>query len=99
MGHPFMKKTLLLLGCIALTGCAGNTVVQLDDDEYQINDQKTWTYSGGTVLNYIVQQGRKICADKGKKFKMIDNNTNNAYQGSMYAGATVHFKCIDAEEK
>ncbi len=94
-----MRKILLLLPCLALVGCAGNTVVQLDDDEYQINDQKTWTYSGGTVLQYIVTQGKKICADKGKKFKMIDNSTNNAYQGTTYAGATVHFKCVEKESE
>lgn len=92
-----MKK-VILLGCVlALAGCAGNSVVQFDEDEYQISDQQVWTYSGGTVLNSLVQQGRKLCDEKGKKFKMLDNRTNNAYQGTTYAGATIHFKCVNPD--
>lgn len=97
-----MKRIVLAAmasAALLLTGCAGNTVVQLDDNEYQINDQGTWTYSGGTVLQGIVKQAREICAKSGKKMKMIDNKTNNAYQGTTYAGATIHFKCVDPEDK
>lgn len=95
-----MKKLLALSAVAAmLSGCAGYTLIQLDDNEYQANDQGTWTYSGGTVLNDLVQKARKVCDDKGMKFKMLGNKTNNAYEGTVYAGATLHFKCVKPGEE
>lgn len=88
-----MKKFILIAACAALAGCASNTLVQLDDNLYQLNDQHTWTYSGGVVLNALVKQAKEVCAKQGKKYKAVESKTNNAYEGTMYAGATLTFRC------
>lgn len=90
-GFSFMKKALLLLGCLALTGCASNGLTQISENEYLLSDSQYWSWNSQNVLKDVLINARGVCESKGKKMHVLGYNLGEGQNRAAIA----HFECVD----
>lgn len=86
-----MKKALLLLGCLALTGCASKGLTQISENEYLLSDSQYWSWNSQNVLKDVLINARGVCESKGKKMHVLDYNLGEGQNRAAIA----HFECVD----
>ena len=91
-----MKRFLFALSVSALlAGCAASGPISIGQDRYMLTDQDTWGWSGGAVVQKLVQRGAEVCAKQGKQFELLNSKSEDA-QGlpvARYASGTIEFTC------
>ena len=90
-----MKSVALLL-LLALAGCATtNTgIVEIDDNTYMYSKQDWMAYSGGAVKVEMFKEARDFCKAKGKKFVLLNQQSQDAALYVASAGAELQFQCV-----
>lgn len=86
-----MKKVIWAVA-ITLTGCVSTGVKELDDNHYMISKQDWMAYTGGQVKVEIFKEARDFCMSKGKKMKLMGQQSQDYALGSS-AGAEIQFTC------
>jgi hypothetical protein len=86
-----MKHVVVLLAVI-LAGCVSTGVKELDDNHFMISKQDWMAYTGGQVKVEIFKEARDFCAAKGKKMKLIGQQSQDYAIGAS-AGAELQFSC------
>lgn len=93
-----MKKILILCAVLALSGCASSGVIPVGENKYMISDSNAMYWEGGHVMVDIIKEGTAYCAKQGKKFELLDQKTEDAQAGSLWAAkrtasAQIYFTC------
>ena len=96
-----MKKSLFLILCLGLVGCASNSgVVPIGKDTYMVSRQAATGFSGsGTLKAEALQEANQFCASQGKKLQVVSTNeASPPYIFGNFPKAEVQFMCLDASD-
>jgi len=89
-----MKKTIAALAVIlSACGTMNTGIVEIDDNTYMYSKQDWMSHTAGAIKVEMFKEARKFCADKGKKFALV-NQQSNDYSIGASAGAEIQFQCV-----
>jgi hypothetical protein len=94
-----MKRPILLLIVLVLTGCASTGVVHTGNNEYMISKTDygdTWS-EGAKVLAKLYVEANEFCAQKIMALERISEESAPGRVFVRNASATLRFRCIDKQ--
>lgn len=96
-----MKKILMLLLCLGLSGCAINSgIVPMGKDTYMVSRQAATGFSGsGAQKAKCFQEASQFCEKQGKKLQVVSTSeAKPPYIFANFPKAEVQFMCLDAND-
>lgn len=80
-----------------LGACASTAPVRIGADTYYSSKTNTAGAFGnvGAVAGDLMAQGNQFCAQQGKQFELVTENTSPSRVGASLGGANITFRCVD----
>ena len=94
-----MKGRIAVIAIVVATlaGCASTAPVKIGADTYYASKTNTAGIFGdvSAVSGKLMAQGNAFCANQGKQFELVTDNTTQNVPGVRFGGASITFKCVD----
>jgi len=93
-----MKKLILLVTTIFLTGCAANSgVVSIGKDTFMVSRQASTGFSGsGNLKAEAFQEANQYCNSRGKSMQVVSTyEASPPYLLGNFPKAEIQFMCLD----
>lgn len=90
------KFTAIAIAAIALGGCASTAPVKIGADTYYSSKTNTAGIFGdvSAVAGQLMAEGNEFCAQQGKQFELVTDQTTPNIPGVRLGGASITFRCV-----
>jgi hypothetical protein len=85
-----MKKIILVLLMIAVSGCAKSGIVKISENEMYITEASNWGISHGTLRMKALEKAKAACGEKD--VKIISDEMGGA-TGWSATTVNIRFRC------